>query len=262
MINIHKAEPNTPPTEPKPAATVMLIRPAKAGLEVLMILRNKNANFGGAWVFPGGKVETYDNQIVSQNFSAGITDSMASEIMGLSSGGLNYWVACVRECFEECGILMAYRKSGELFGRASYREQEVLNRYRNDLNAGNSVLLDLCRQLNVKLAVDRMAYVSHWITPISEAKRYSTRFFLAVAPRYQQAFHDGSESVNSIWIRPEEALQKALKEDFPLLMPTKKNLESIVGYRDIEELLYVKAAKQKKVETIQPELKYKNSKLV
>ena len=157
---------------------------------------------------------------------------------------------------------MAYRKSGELFDRASYREQEVLNRYRNDLNAGNPVLLNLCRQLNVKLALDRMAYVSHWITPTSEAKRYSTRFFLAVAPLYQQAFHDGSESVNSIWIRPEEALQKSLKENFPLLMPTKKNLESIVGYRDVEELLYVKTAKQKKVETIQPELKYKNSKLV
>ena len=102
-----------------------------------------------------------------------------------------------------------------------------------------------------------MAYVSHWITPTSEAKRYSTRFFLGIAPPHQQAFHDGSESVNSIWIKPEDALTKALKEDFPLLMPTKKNLESIVGYRDTEDLLYAKAAKQKKVETIQPETKYK-----
>ena len=46
------------PTEPRQAATVILLRGGGEGLEVLLVKRNPAARFmGGAWVFPGGAVD-------------------------------------------------------------------------------------------------------------------------------------------------------------------------------------------------------------
>jgi 8-oxo-dGTP pyrophosphatase MutT (NUDIX family) len=51
------ASPQTP-TPPRQAATVILLRDAAAGLELLLVKRNPAARFmGGVWVFPGGAVE-------------------------------------------------------------------------------------------------------------------------------------------------------------------------------------------------------------
>ena len=189
-VNIQKAEPGAPPTDPKPAATVLLVRALENEIEVFMIKRNAKTNFGGAWVFPGGKLDPVDEEIEINSFCSGLTDEMASQILNVKSGGLNYWIACIRECFEECGVLLAYRENGDLFGASDAGETEILASYRDKLNRGEPVLLELCKQLNLKLAVDRLAYVSHWITPKMEMKRYSTRFFIALAPSDQKAIHD------------------------------------------------------------------------
>lgn len=52
-----------PVTTPRIAATVILLRGAAAGLEVLLVRRNPAARFmGGAWVFPGGAVDPGDGE--------------------------------------------------------------------------------------------------------------------------------------------------------------------------------------------------------
>src|SRR5207342_1141060 len=43
-------------SEPVAAATVVVVRDAAEGLEVLMLRRNARGMFGGMWVFPGGRV--------------------------------------------------------------------------------------------------------------------------------------------------------------------------------------------------------------
>jgi len=46
------------PTEPRPAATVILLRGGAERLDVLLVQRNPAARFmGGAWVFPGGALD-------------------------------------------------------------------------------------------------------------------------------------------------------------------------------------------------------------
>ena len=48
-------------TEAKPAATVILTRPAGEGIEVLLLKRSEALkHMPGLWVFPGGKVEADD----------------------------------------------------------------------------------------------------------------------------------------------------------------------------------------------------------
>jgi 8-oxo-dGTP pyrophosphatase MutT (NUDIX family) len=48
---------------PRPAATVILLRGGAERLELLLVRRNPKARFmGGAWVFPGGSVDTADGE--------------------------------------------------------------------------------------------------------------------------------------------------------------------------------------------------------
>ena len=261
-VNIQKAEPGAPPSDPKPAATVLLVRAPENEIEVFMIKRNAKTNFGGAWVFPGGKLDPVDEEIEINSFCSGLTDEMASQIINVESGGLNYWIACIRECFEECGVLLAYRENGNLFGASDTEETKILASYRDRLNNGEPVLLELCKELNLKLAVDRLAYVSHWITPKMEMKRYSTRFFIALAPSDQKAIHDGSEGVESTWITPENAIKGGEKGNFPIILPTIRNLEAIVGFTSTNELLENKIKCQSEVSSIEPKFFMKDRKMI
>ena len=93
---------------PRPAATLILLR---HGLEVLMLQRVQTAAFlGGAYVFPGGALDPEDH---SSHRVTGLTDAQANERLKVSSGGLAYYVAAVRECFEEAGILLAQDARGD-----------------------------------------------------------------------------------------------------------------------------------------------------
>ncbi len=261
-VNIQKAEPGTEPSEPKPAATVLLVRAPAEEVEVFMIKRNAKTNFGGAWVFPGGKLDPVDEEIEINSFCSGLTDEMASQILTMEKGGLNYWIACIRECFEECGVLLAYRENGELFGATDAEEMKIISLFRDKLNKGEPVLLELCKKLNLKLAVDRLAYVSHWITPKMEMKRYSTRFFIALAPPDQEAIHDGSEGVESTWISPEKAIKDGEEGKFPIILPTIKNLESIIGFSSTDKLLENKVKYQNEVSSIEPKFFMENGKMI
>ena len=91
---------------PTPAASVLLIRDTNNQLEVFMIKRSMKTNFGGAWVFPGGKI---DNEDISNNYSKyspQLDDCLASARLGIEKNGLSYWIACIRECFEESSIVI------------------------------------------------------------------------------------------------------------------------------------------------------------
>src|ERR1700722_416737 len=180
------------PVEIRPAATVMLVRdaPVSSGgtsLEVLMVRRNLRSDFvGGAYVFPGGAVDPLDGGPEAEAMCAGRTDAGASALLGFESGGLAYWVAVVRETFEEAGILLARREGGpELLAGDDEVERFVTERAA--VNAGTRRFLDLCRDENLRLTVGDIHYFAHWITPRGAPRRYDTRFFVAAAPPGQIA---------------------------------------------------------------------------
>ena len=261
--NTQMADPNEEPTVPQPAATVLLVRDAKDGVEVFLVERASKANFGGAFVFPGGKVDPEDGLDEMEAITTGASDKELSKTLGIEKGGLAYWVACIRECFEEAGILIAYREDGSPFDPSDSEERDRFVDYRNRLNAGEAVLENMCEEENLTLATDRLAYLAHWITPKIEKRRYTTRFFVAISPAGQEGFHDGSESVNSLWIKPEDALQQQKEGKLLLIMPTIKNLESICGYSNVEELLKDKSSiDPSTIPTIEPKFFMENGKMV
>ena len=96
-----------------PAATVLVLRDSEEGMEVLMVKRSKKPPFENLYVFPGGKIDEGDCLKEIESYCDGHNDQEASLTLGLNNGGLSYWVACIRECFEEVGILLATKKSGE-----------------------------------------------------------------------------------------------------------------------------------------------------
>ena len=220
-----------------PAATVLLVRDHNSTIEVFMIKRAIKTNFGGAWVFPGGKVDSSDDIKNISKYSPLLNDEEASRRLGIKSGGLIYWTACIRECFEESGILLADNEQRKIsLGSLTETEIDNINQYKKKLLDGKDVFLELIDKFDLKLSTNEIAYISHWITPKIEKRRYSTRFFIARCPN-QLASHDGLEGVESRWLEPKVALDLYKAGDFPMIMPTIKNLEMIKDYENAQTLL-------------------------
>ena len=64
-----------PPSTPRQAATVILLRGGDERLEVLLVKRNPEQRFmGGAWVFPGGAVDAGEGEGDAAHRAAGIRE--------------------------------------------------------------------------------------------------------------------------------------------------------------------------------------------
>jgi glyoxylase-like metal-dependent hydrolase (beta-lactamase superfamily II)/8-oxo-dGTP pyrophosphatase MutT (NUDIX family) len=221
------------PLVPRPAATLILAREAAEEVEVFLLRRTHLAEFaGGAYVFPGGGLDPSDLDPRWPKHCVGMDDAAASRLLKLEHGGLAYWIAAIRECFEEAGLLLAHDRGGDLL--ALDRPDVVLEygKLREQLIAGTLSFAELCDARGLQLALDHIAYFSHWITGQGRPRRYDTRFFVAVAPRAQTASHDTGETVAHIWIRPTEALERHRRGDLNLMFPTIKTLEALARFAD------------------------------
>ena len=114
----------------------------------------------------------------------------ASAILGVDSGGLAFWVAAVRECFEEAGVLLASDRDGQVVSFADARMAERFETYRAAVDRGERRLSTSCRAEDLCITADEIHYFSHWITPVGAPRRYDTRFFVAAAPAEQVPLHD------------------------------------------------------------------------
>ncbi len=225
--------PGQPDRPLRPAATLLVVRDAAVGIEVLLLRRAESGDHNsGAWVFPGGVVDRGDAQ--AHAVCEGLDDAQASRRLGLAAGGLDFYVAAVRECFEECGLLFAYQAGDELV-HIGEQAWQALSTWRGPLHRGERTLVDLCRDNHLRLALDRLVYLSHWVTPLARAKRFDTRFFVAEAPAGQVAAHDANELVEQRWMRPADALAQV--EQLKLMTPTIKTLEAVARFDRVAALL-------------------------
>ena len=228
----------------RPAATVLLLRDGPQGLEVFMVVRHDEIDFmAGALVFPGGKVDETDRDPEFRNFAAAADE--------LSDVALATRVAAIREAFEEAGILLARPRGREALISAD-RLKELRPRYRKPLHAEEITMLELVKGENLELACDLLVRFAHWIGPKQAPKRFDTHFYLAAAPQDQLAVHDGTESVDSVWIRPEEAMSEADAKRRNLVFPTRMNVAKLGRSQTAAEAL--ERARASKVVTVLPQI--------
>ena len=141
-------------------------------------------------------------------------------------------VSAIREAFEECGILLAREADGTAL--ITGERLTALESYRNRLNQGQLTIFEFIEREDLRLACDQLTYFAHWITPTMMPKRFDTHFFLAPAPADHLAVHDGHESVDSVWIRPDEVLMDAKSGKRTVIFPTLRNIEKVGHFTTVQ----------------------------
>ncbi|HEV3008451.1 MAG TPA: MBL fold metallo-hydrolase [Burkholderiales bacterium] len=203
---------------PRPAATLILLR---EGMQVLMLQRTQSAAFlGGAYVFPGGSLDPQDD---SSDRVMGLTGTQANERLKVASGGIAYYVAAIRECFEEAGILLACEKSGRQVAAA--RAESLMHWRKKSFHK-------MLEAEDLYIPAGDLAYYGHWITAPGRSRRFDARFFVALAPRGQQGSHDAAETVHDVWITPREALERAARNEIELVNATQQSLKDLSRFTD------------------------------
>lgn len=225
---------------PRPAATVALLREGTGAIEVFMLQRTRGAAFlAGAYVFPGGAIDEADADPRVWRRVTGLTDAEASARLGVASGGLAYWIAAVRECFEEAGILIAWDEDHRPIGAERAAALEPL---REPLNAGELSFADFLERERLIVPAHQLAYFGHWITAPGRSRRFDTRFFFALAPQGQQGSHDNSETIHNLWLQPGEALERNAEGKIELVFATKHTLTELTRFaRPYDAFEHVKA---------------------
>jgi 8-oxo-dGTP pyrophosphatase MutT (NUDIX family) len=217
---------------PAPAATIVLLRDAAAGLEVYLVKRPAGASFmAGAHVFPGGRVEATDRDptrlarcegaaILRARFTP---DPPPEPDLQIEPYGL----AALRELFEEAGILLARRPSG------SVPDEEALLAWREARGGRTDEAHDIWQRLLVALdarpALDALVVMARWITPEAERRRFDTWFFAARCPEGQSPQPDGHEAVEGIWLQPGDAVARHQDGRLRLAPPTLRTLEDLAS---------------------------------
>ena len=204
-------------TPPRDAASVVMLRDGAGGLEVLLLRRHTNSDvLGGAYVFPGGKVDATDS---APALLARLDRTPAELQPRLGEPALSpaqaaaFYVAAAREAAEEAGVLYLQVGAAELATRSA----ETCTR----LRAGEAFGALLAAQ-GMRLDSDALAPWSRWITPRRPSvmnKRFDTRFFLAAAPTAQEARHDDHEVTEARWLTPRAALGQYRAHEIDLAPP-------------------------------------------
>ncbi len=224
---------------PAPAATIMLLRPGTKGTkapEVLLLQRHAKSEFlPDLYVFPGGRVDAGDHELADRVSGVSAEEASARIDIDDPAEALGYFVAAIRETFEEAGVLLA-RKRGqrELISGTLAAE---LSRHRLQLQSGDLTLREIVEAEDLELAADGLQVHGRWITPEMVPRRFDTLFFTAAAPVDQLAIHDGVESTVLVWIAPEVALEQALNKQRQMIFPTMANLQTISAFSEVAAVL-------------------------
>jgi len=225
-----------PPEVPVPtraASTIVLLREAPGGSEVLLLQRARSSGFvPGAWVFPGGRVDAEDADPRLMGRLGGLGAEEAALRLGLSDAvppAIAYYLASVREAFEETGLWPGP-------GGPDPGSPDVANA-REALLAGSMAFPEVLEELDLQIPGRALEYIAHWITPVVEPRRYDTRFFAAVVEAGREARIDPREMTGALWLSPEEALERNLAGELPMVFPTLHTLRQLMGGAPPDALL-------------------------
>ena len=209
------------------AATVVIVREAAAGWELLLLERHAATAFaGGAMVFPGGRVDPGDAAVAADAAGFAALDPIDAAAR----------VAAAREAFEEADVLLA---SGPALNGAAR------GAWRGRLNNATATWGDFLAATGTRLDAATLLPFAHWVPPAAApiARRFDTLFYLARLPAGEAATPDGREAVAAHWTTPVSALARADAGEIGLVFPTRRNLERLAQYATLEALFAATAAR-------------------
>jgi len=253
--------PAAAPVQPiRPAATVIIARDGDADrdgiveMEIFMLRRTAGAAFaGGMYVFPGGRVESDDHLHAWDRRRTGPAEAQAAQLHAIGNQWRGFWIAAIRETFEESGLLLAYDAPGHLLSWADADHEARFEAYRHQVHDGTLDLLELCEREDLTLACDHVHFFNRWITPVGRPRRFDTRFFIAEAPPGQTGLHDDKETVDSLWITPRRALELYARGEFGLMRVTERQLLTLQDLGSVAAL-HDWALERQQFPTFRPEL--------
>ncbi|RCH82867.1 Nucleoside diphosphate-linked moiety X motif 19, mitochondrial, partial [Rhizopus stolonifer] len=183
---------------------------------ILMVKRNAKSSFINAHVYPGGVVDSADNQWPQKEHL------------------LTEKICAIRETFEESGLLLTQPTA------------QITQDWRTKVHENASEFQEMCTRYRLKPATDRLTPFANWITPVKEKKRYNTTFFLTVLDQYQtkeehdhyltDVMADGTETLLFDWLKPEEALHKFQQKKIILMPPQWYSLYLMSKIQDFKAL--------------------------
>ncbi len=236
-----------PPATPLPSSTVLVLREAgRAPFEVLMVKRHGSVTFPGVHAFPGGILDPEDAEAPGATVPEG-------QAWHEAAGGdrppdvLRYWVAALRELFEETGVLVA-RRGGRLLEGPLPDEIDALRA---------TVLADrgfaaVLRTIDAVPATDLVYSCSRWVTPVVNPKRFDTRFVVTRLPAGQGVRIDGTENESHRWVTPAEGLEIYERGEIELIPPTVRTLDDLARFASVEAVF--ESARDRRVLPACPEI--------
>jgi 8-oxo-dGTP pyrophosphatase MutT (NUDIX family) len=227
--------------KPRRAATVLLLRPVQPnGVEVFLTRRpDETAFLGGMYCFPGGAVQKDDCSAAMLRLCYGLSPADARRRISAHlspAEALGFWVAGVRELFEEAGVLLAVDSSGQPRPAAQERGHNLFEKHAALLQKTLS-FRSLLESEKLLCDASRLVYFSHWQTPEQSTIRFDTRFFLAALPEDQTALPTSPEVPHSLWVTPDRALELFAKNELPLIFPTFASLRTLADFDSLEAVM-------------------------
>ena len=231
------------PVEPKPAASVIIVRDAPANarepIEVYMIRRNRSMKFlGGFYAFPGGKVDVADAtpHVLDACYGVGVAEAARCLSGQVTPPPLAFWVAAVRELLEESGVLLACSAAGDVVDARRPGVAEQVEAARRALVSNGAEFGALLAEAGWRCDLRPLRYLSHFITPTTSPIRFSARFFLCRLPSGEAPRLYTEETSEGFWIHPREGYRRFLAKEMVMAEPAEYGLAYIGQFRSVDEL--------------------------
>ena len=231
-------DPPAVPVAPRPAATIVLLRDGARDMEVLLMRRSRKAGFvPGAYVFPGGRVDASDALPGVVSLLDDLNPETARDRLEHEGEppAIAYYLAALREAFEETGIMVGLREDGSAPPTAA--EDPTVDGIRDALMGDRIGFGEAITRLGCRVAGDAIEYIAHWITPEPEPRRYDTRFFAAKVRAGATPIVDPREMTDALWLSPHDALARLDRGELPMVFPTIKTIEALARYESADDAL-------------------------
>jgi 8-oxo-dGTP pyrophosphatase MutT (NUDIX family) len=226
------------PVEPRPAASVLLVRPGLAApIEAYLIRRARDMRFlGGYYAFPGGKVDLADRRPEALARVHGLTADVARARLGDTGDvpALAYWLAAVRELFEETGLLVAVDAAGRPVDVGDPMVAARLEAHRREVVRSERSFAAVLVAEGWRADLAPLAYLSHFITPPSSPIRFSARFFLCPLPAGQTPRLILEETTEGFWIAPAEAYARFQAGEWRMAEPAEYGMQYLAQFDSYE----------------------------